>query len=32
MVINYVDYLDEDLNYDWLEEPIRVPQKYLKLH
>lgn len=20
--IDYLDYLDEDLNYDWLEEPV----------
>lgn len=27
MGINYIDYLDEDLNYDWLDEPIHVPKK-----
>jgi len=30
MDINYLDYLDDDLNYDWLEQTIRVPKRYLR--
>lgn len=30
MDINYLDYLDVDINYDWLEEIIRVPKRYLR--
>lgn len=29
MDINYLDYLNVDINYDWLEETIRVPKRYL---
>jgi len=29
MDIKYFDYLDDDLNYDCLEEAIRVPKWYL---
>lgn len=30
MDINYLDYLDDDLNYDWLEQTIHVPKRYLR--
>lgn len=30
MDIKYLDYLDDDIDYDWLEETIRGPLLYLR--
>lgn len=30
MDIKYFDYLNVDINYDWLEKTIRVPKRYLR--
>lgn len=30
MDINYLDYFDDGLNNDWLEELIHVPKQYLR--